>query len=303
MILSFARVIKFSVQDIFRNIWLSLVTVIILILALFTVNMLVIVKVVGDTAVQAIQQKIDINLFLDPDASEDLILALKSKVDNLPEVENVSYISKREALENFKNKHQDNPEILEALRELGTNPLTPSLTIKPASLESFDNLINKLNTFEDDIIESRNFTNYKVLLEKINTITERVSKAGLFLAGIFIFITILVVYNSVRVAIYTHKREITIMRLVGASKWFIQMPYLVTSLLFTAIGVLAIMAIYYPFLSLLQPYMETFFVGYNVNLIEYFYQNWLQIFGLQFLGIAVVNLLASQLAVRKYSNV
>lgn len=294
---------KFSIQDIFRNIWLSLVTVIILILTLFTVNMLVIVKVVGDTAIDAIKQKIDINLFLDPDSSEETILALKSKVNNLPEVESVSYVSKREALENFKNKHKDSPEILESLRELGTNPLTPSLTIKPKSLDGFDNLINKLNTFEDDIIESRNFTNYKVLLEKINSITEKVSKAGMFLAGVFIFITILVIYNSVRVAIYTHKREITIMRLVGASKWFIQMPYLISSLIYTSLGVITIMLIYYPFLSLLQPYMETFFVGYNVNLISYFYANAIEIFGLQFLAIAAVNMLASLLAVRKYSNV
>jgi cell division protein FtsX len=105
------------------------------------------------------------------------------------------------------------------------------------------------------------------------------------------------------VAIYTHKGEITIMRLVGASKWFIQMPYLISSLFYTAIGIISIMLVYYPFLSLLQPYMETFFVGYNVNLITYFYSNAFEIFGLQFLGISAVNMIASQLAVRKYSNI
>ena len=87
MFLSFARVVKFSFQDIFRNIWLSLVTVMILILSLFTVNMLLVVKVIGETAVSAIQEKIDINLFLKPTASEDEILALGAKVSNLPEVE------------------------------------------------------------------------------------------------------------------------------------------------------------------------------------------------------------------------
>jgi cell division transport system permease protein len=303
MFLSLVRVIKFSLQDIFRNIWLSLVTVMILILSLFTINILLVVKVIGQTAVDAIQEKIDINLFIKPEAGEDEILTLKTKISNLPEVKEVNYISKKQALEKFKEKHKDNPEILAALRELGTNPLTPSLVIRPKNLEDFDNLINRLNAFDDEIIESRNFTNYKLLLNKINNITDKVSRVGMFMAIIFIFITLLVVYNAVRVAIYTHRREIMIMRLVGASRAFIQMPYLMSSIIYTLIGVLAVMLIFYPFLKLLQPYLETFFVGYNVNLLTYFYgQAWL-IFGLQFAGLVFINILASLFAVHKYSRV
>ena len=226
MLLSFARVVKFSLQDIFRNIWLSLVTVIILILALFSVNMLLVVKVIGQTAVGAIKEKIDISLYLKPQSAEEEILALKAKISNLPEVREVTYISREQALLNFREKHKDNPQILDALRELGGNPLTPSLVIKPEQLDTFDNLINRLNTIEDDIIESRNFTNYRLMLDKINNITTKVSEAGILLSSIFVFITVLVIYNSVRVAIYTHRREIMIMRLVGASRWFIQAPYL-----------------------------------------------------------------------------
>lgn len=304
MLLSFIRIIKFSLQDIGRNIWLSLVTVIILILALFSINMLLVVKVVGETAVGAIKEKIDINLFLKNTAPEEEILALKAKVSELSEVKEVIYMSKAEALENFKKKHEDNPEIIEALRELGKNPLTPSLIIKPKNLDSFDNLINRLNAFDDEIIESRNFANYKLMLDKINSITDKVSEAGVILSSIFIFISLLVIYNSVRVAIYTHRREIMIMRLVGASRWFIQMPYLLSSTVYTLAAILAIMAIFYPFLSLLQPYLETFFVGYNVNLLTYFYKDHiLNFFGLQFLAAAFINMAASLLAVMKYSKV
>ena len=303
MLLSLIRIIKFSLQDIIRNIWLSIVTIIILILALLSINMLLVVKVVGETAVEAIKEKIDINLFLKSTAKEEEILALKTKISNLDEVKEVTYISKAEALEIFKNKHKDNPEILEALRELGKNPLTPNLVIKPKNLDIFDNLINRLNAIDDDIIESRNFTNYKLMLNKIDNITSKVSEAGLILSSIFIFITLLVIYNSVRVAIYTHRREIMIMRLVGASNWFIQMPYLLSSIIYTLIGVLAIMAIFYPFLHLLQPYLETFFVDYNVNLLTYFYDNMWQIFGIQFLAATFINMIASLIAVRKYSRV
>lgn len=303
MFLSTARVLKFSFQDIIRNIWLSLVTVIILVLTLFSINMLLIVKIIGETAVSAIKEKIDINLFLKADAEEAQILALKAKINAIDDVKEVIYISKAQALENFKTNHANNPEILAALSAIGKNPLTPSLIIKPKNLNSFDNLLNKLNAMDDAIIESRNFTNYKTMLTKINGITNNVSEAGLILSSIFIFITILVIYNSVRVAIYTHRREIMIMRLVGASRWFIQMPYLLSSLIYTLVGVLAIMVIFYSFLGLLQPYLETFFVGYKINLLDYYWQHLLQIFGLQFLGAALINIFASLLAVRKYSKV
>lgn len=303
MFLSFARIIKFGFQDIFRNIWLSLVTIIILILALFTINMLLVVSLIGETAVNAVHDKIDVNLYLKSTAKEDDVLALKAQIAGLSEVKEVSYISKQAALEAFTEKHQENQEILGALRELNINPLTPTLVIKPVNLEVFDNLINRLNAFESPIIESRNFTNYKNLLLKINNITKKVTDAGLFLSSIFVFITMLVIYNSVRVAIYTHRRQINIMKLVGASNYFIQMPYLVSSVIYTLFGVLAIMLIFYPFLSLLQPYLETFFVGYNINLLTYFYGNSIKIFGAQFLGAAFISIVASLVAVRKYSRV
>lgn len=303
MFISALRVIKFSIQDIYRNIWLSLVTIIILILSLFTVNMLLIVKVIGDTAVEAIREKIDINLFLKTDAEENSILALKMEISNYSDVKEVVYISKSQALENFKSNHQDNPEVLEALKVLGTNPLSPTLVIKPKNLDNFDNLINKLNAINNPNIESRNFTNYKLMLAKINGITKKVYDAGLVLSVIFITVTILVIYNSARVAMYTHRREITIMRLVGASKKFIQMPFLFSSIIYTLIGVLVIMAIFYLFLRLLQPYLEAFFVGYNVDLIKYFYGDWLKIFGTQFLVASLINLSASYIAVRKYAKV
>jgi len=302
MLVSFLRAVKFSFQDVFRNVWLSLVTVIILALALFSVNMLLVVKAVGETAVEAVKEKIDINLYIRNDAEEEQILALKAKISNLSEVKEVSYISKADALNNFKSNFQDNPEILQALREVGTNPLTPSLVIKPKNLDDFDNLVNKLNSFDDEIIESRNFTNYKIMLEKINNITNRVSEAGVALSLVFIFITILVIFNSVRVAIYTHRAEIKIMSLVGASSWFIQAPFLISSVIYTAIGIGFIMLIFYPFLSLLQPYLEAFFVGYNVNLVSYFYDNIFTIFGTQFICAALINIFASYIAVKKYAD-
>lgn len=301
--LSVFRIIKFSIQDVTRYIWLSLVTVIILVLALFSVNMFLIVKVIGDTAVGAIKDKIDINLYIKPEAEEKEIAALKAEISSLSEVREVFYVSKADALEIFKEKNKNNPEILQALRELGKNPLTPTLVIQPDNPDNLDNLIHQLNRVENDLIDSRNFTDHKTILGKINEVTDKVSKAGIFLSGIFILITLMFVYNSIRMAIYTHSREIAIMRLVGASNIFVYMPFIVSSLIYTFFGTIIIVAIFYPFLSLLQPYLEAFFVGYNINLVSYFNSNFIQIFGLEFLGVALINIIASSIAVRKYAQV
>ncbi len=303
MILSLLRAIKFSVQDFYRNIWLSVVTVIIIVLALFTVNMLLVVQVIGNTAVSAVKDKIDVSLFLKNTASEESVLALKAAIGDLAQVESIDYISREQALMNFEEKNKSNPELLESLKQLGKNPLAPTLVIKPKNIDQLDELIANLNKIDDPIIESRNFTNYKLMLSKINGITEKVSEAGVILSVIFVFITLLVVYNSVRVAIYTHKTEIAIMKLVGASNFFVYLPYVFSALIYTAIGVVTIMMIFYPFLTLLQPYLETFFIGYNINIISYFTVNFLSIFGLQFLIAAIINIFASLIAVKKYANV
>ncbi len=286
-----------------RNVWLSIITIIIITLALFSVNLLLTVKILTSATVSAVKEKVDISLYLKSDASENFILALKSQIENFDTVKEVEYVSKQVAIESFREKHKNDPEILQALLELGKNPLSPSLIIKPKDINNYDELIVDLNKIEDNIIESRNFDDHKAILAKINNISEKASEAGLFISSLFILITILVVYNAVRVAIFTHKREIGIMKLVGASTWFIRAPYLISGMIYAFLGVIMIIIIIYPFLSLAQPYLETFFSGLEVNLLNYYNNNFLLIFGLEFLAASLVNVLASLVAVGKYSKV
>lgn len=302
-LLSLMRIIKFSLQDIGRNIWLSIVTITILILALFSINMLLVVKEIGNTAINAIKEKVDVSLYLKAEAEEDEIMSLKAEVGNLSQVSAVDYISKSEALEFFREKNSDNPEILQALRELGRNPLSPSLVIKPKDTESINELTKELNKIESGIIESRNFSDHKLMLNKINNITKKVSEVGLFVSLIFTSIALTIVFYSIRLSIYTHRREIAIKRLVGASNSFIYMPFLFSSLFYTLVGLVVIVVIFYPFLGLLQPYLEAFFIGFDVNVASYFNDNFIKIFGIQFAGIAIINILASLVAVKKYARV
>jgi len=288
-----------------RNIWLSLVTLMILVLALFSVNLLLAVKVLSSSTISAIKNKIDVSLYLKTDAAEDRILALKAKVSQLEAVRQVDYISKQAAVEAFREKNKNRPEILQTLIELGKNPLSPSLVIKPKDVNNYDELIASLNKITDDIIESRDFEDYQTVLAKANNITQKASQVGLTISLLFVLITTLVVYNTARVAIYTHRREIGIMKLVGASTWFIRAPHLISGIIYAFLGVAIIIIILYPLLGLIQPYLASFFYGldFEVNILSYYNSNFFTIFGLEFLAAALVNLLASLVAVGKYSKV
>ncbi len=301
--LSFFRIIKFSLQDIVRNIWLSIVTITILLLALFSINTLLTVRVVSENAVNAVKEKIDISLYLKPASAESDILALRDRLAGLPEIKGVVYISSQDALVSFRSKYRENNEILQALRELGNNPLSPSLAITPADFDNTSNLVNTLRQLDSDIIESRDFSDNTAVVTKIQSVTKRVNEVGAVIIAIFILTSLLVVYNSIRVAVYTHKKEIEIMRLVGASNFFIYMPFLFSAFLYALMSVMVMIAIFYPFLTLFQPYLEVFLAGYNVNLLSYFVYNFWPIFGLQFAVVFIITLLASFFAVRKYARV
>jgi len=301
--LSLFRIIKFSFQDIARNVWLSIVTITILLLALFSINTLLTVRVISDNAVAAVKEKINISLYLKAETPESEIMALKAQISNFDKVKSINYISRQSALDSFRDKYKNNQEVLSALKELGRNPLSPSLTIVPKNFADSGLLINELKMIDNPIIESRDFSDNTVILSKINDINRRVNEVGMFIIAIFILTSLLVVYNSIRVAIYTHRQEIEIMRLVGASNFFIYMPYVVSAFVYTLISILIVISVFYPFLSLLQPYLEVFFMGYSVNILSYFVNNFAYIFGLEFLTVFVINILATLIAVRKYARV
>ncbi|MEI6379242.1 MAG: permease-like cell division protein FtsX [Candidatus Falkowbacteria bacterium] len=302
-LLSFGRVLKFSFQDILRNVWLSLVTIMIMILTLFSVNLLMAVKAISGAAVDTIKNKIDISLYLKPDAQPQAIAILKARLEGLSSVKQVEYVSQEDALAKFKQQNIKDVRINDALAQLSSNPLSPSLVVRPRSADEFELLLSDLNNIDDPLIQSRDYDNYKQMLQKIDGITRKVSEAGFLVSTIFILITLLVIYNTAKVAVYTHRNEIGIMRLVGASNWFVKAPFVVSSVVYTLISLLFVVFTFFLFLGLLQPYLETFFAGYSFNIVAYFADNFLAIFGFQFLVAGAVNVLASWLAVSKYSHV
>jgi len=304
ILITIYRVFKFAFQNFWRNIWLSVITVSMLVLTLLTVNVLVVLNVVTSTAIETVESKIDVSVYFQPDTSDDIIQGAQGYLRSLDQVIDAQLITADQALERFQERHLDEADILRSLEEVDGNPFGSSLIVKARSSKDFNFILESLeNPQYRDYIEKKEFDDYEEIITNINNITDKVRWFGFALSGIFMLIAILIVFNTVRVAIFIHREEISIMRLVGASSTFIRSPFLVEAVLFSLLATLITIIITYPVLGVLEPRFDAFFGTTSTGLLDYYNINLLMIFGAQFIGIAFINILASSIAMRKYLKI
>lgn len=298
------RVIKFSSQDFWRNFWLSAATIVVLVLTLLSINFLLTLNFLTKTAVAEVEKKIDVSIYFKKDVAESQIGSIKSYLLSMPEVRGVEYISPARALAEFQAKHKDNPVVMESLNEVGDNPLGATLVITARETNDYQTI---LNVFDDpqysSIIQDKNFEDHEAVIKKISSISEKAKKTGAGIAGLFAIVAVLIGFNTVRITIYTHRDEIGVMKLVGAANWFVRAPYLASGIFYGIFSVLLAIIITFPFVGFAEPYLAGFFGGSEFNLLGYFTQNFLLIFGGQFLGVVLLNTVTSSLAVGRYLKV
>ncbi|MBU0531157.1 ABC transporter permease [Patescibacteria group bacterium] len=300
-LIAFYRIIKFAFQNFWRNFWLSLITVSMLILTLLTVNVLVILNVVTATAITSVEEKIDVSVYFEPDTSLEIVQGAQGYLQGLPQVVDAKLITPDEALARFKERHVEDAEILKSLEEIEGNPFGASLVVKAKSPKDFDFILEALDNPQfRDYVEKKEFDDYEAIIQSINRVTDRVRLFGLALSGIFLLIAVLIVFNSIRVAIFIHKEEISIMRLVGASSWFIRAPFWVEVIMFSLLATIVSMVVTYPILGVLEPQFNSFFYPVETGLLAYYNANFLYLFGIQFIGLCIINIVASTVAMRQY---
>ena len=298
------QVIIFAWQGFWRNFWLSVVTMTIIALAILSLNFLIIINVLSENTVNLIKDKVDVSLYFKPEATEAQVLEVQTFLSALTEIKNIVYISQPQALQNFRQRHQPDQIIIESLEALSENPLSATLVIKAKNIEDYPAIMAVLdNSRYNILIADKSFDDNKIYIATIKQVADNINRIGLLASGLLIAIALLIVFNTIRVAIYTHREEIAIMKLVGASNWFIRSPFLVESIFYGLIGTSLALAITYPVLNLIQPYVNNFFLSNELNLKLYFQQNLGQIFGLEILIISLLNILGSSFALRRYLKV
>lgn len=299
---SVARLVKFAVQSTFRNFWLSFVTTSVLVLTLLTVNMLLIMNVLADATIQSIEDKVQVEVYFNQGTSEDIQKSVHGYLAALPEVKDVAVIPAEESLEAFKTLHADDPEILAALEEVGGNPIGDSLLISANNPDDFEFILAALDSSPEyaPYIKEKNFADHQAVIERLSGFSEKVRWGGFALAGFFALISVLIVFNTIRVAIYVHRDEIAVMKLVGAPDWFVRGPFLLEAVFYSASATAIMAGVCIFILKFLEPQIRSFFAGVDVSLATYYWENAILIFGAQFLALAALSMVTTHLAMRKY---
>lgn len=295
------RVVKYGYLGFKRNGWLSMATILVMVLVLFVLGSLIMLGAFAGTVLTALESKIDISIYFLPDVPEENMLAVKRDLEALPDVRDVSYTSSEEALGDFRERHKANALVIGALEELGENPLQASLNIKardPSNYAAISDFLLKKNYPGVDKINY--FENQKVI-ERLGAILGTVRGSGALLALFLSFVAVLVAFNTVRLAIYTMREEIGIMRLVGATQWFIRGPFLISGVLYGAVAAGATALIFFPLTWLISPQLALLVP--NFNLFQYFLSNFLEFSAvILFTGIAL-GTTSSFIAIRRYLEV
>ncbi len=304
LLVSLFRITKFAFQNFFRNIWLSVVTITIVVMSLFVMTMLVALNVVVTDTVTSLQKKIDISVYFKQETVLEDVVKIRDNLQQLAVVDSVELVTRQQALENFQARYTNNPVIAQSLEALDNNPLGDILIIKASSIEQYKSILDLLSQEElDQFIQESDFSDFESIIDRITTVSQKVNQIGIGVSAFFIFISLLIVFNTIRMAIYTHKEEIAIMRLVGASGSFIRAPFLLEGLLYAIIAISINIAVLYPILDAIQPFVGGFFGEESLNLVTYFTDNFWIIFGGEFLIILILILLSSWIAIRKYIRI
>ena len=302
MFTTLGRIIKSGLINFWRNGWLSTATVLIMTVALITWTSIFLSNVVLTSVLDVLAEKVDVSVYFNLDTKEPDILALKTKLESLKEVASVKYVSTDQALEIFKNRHANDDVLLKSIQELDTNPLEASLNILAKDSAQYAAIASFLSQDQyKNIISNVNYTENKVVIDRLNNIIRVLRESGLVAGLILAFIAFLVAFNTVRLAIYSSREEITVMKLVGASNWFVRGPFIVEGVLHGMIASAFSFMVIIPGIGFLGPKLLNFLP--EVNLMNYIGNNFWPLLLFQTLGGIILGVFSSWVAIRKYLKV
>lgn len=300
MVTSFRRVVRAGFVGFWRNAYVSLASIFVITVALFVIGSTILIDQLLTVSLTQLQAKVDINVYFVTTAAEGDIDSLINSVKALPEVERVTFTSREEALEQFRAKYNGDTTTMQALDELKDNPLGSTIAIQAKETSQYESINRFLTEANNPVVDRINYADNRESIEKLSSIIAAVKQASFVTLIVLLVAAVMITFNTIRLAIFTAKEEISIMRLVGASNMYIRGPFMLQGLMYGLIsGVLALL-ILYPIVMWLGPKTAVFF---EFNLFDYFVSNFSYIFGV-LVGIGVsLGLVSSVLAVARYLRV
>ncbi len=294
-----SRIFHFGFKNFWRNGWLSTATVAIMTLASIGFLGLIIFGVITNAAATSIQDKIDISVYFNSNTSEDEILNIQQSLEGLSQVASVDYVSQDQALATFQENHASDPTVSQAINELDTNPLEASLNIKAKDPSQYGAINDYLSSPDlAPYIDTISYAQNQDVINRLATIVRDVEIGGWIVTIFLALVAGLVMFNTIRLAIYSNREEIGVMRVVGASNSLVRGPFVVEGMLWGTIAAVISLILVAPTLYFISPYLNEFIPG--LDIFQYFYTHIVQLFLYDLLFGVVIGALSSFWAVRRY---
>ncbi|OGZ10220.1 MAG: hypothetical protein A3D65_03950 [Candidatus Lloydbacteria bacterium RIFCSPHIGHO2_02_FULL_50_13] len=301
------RIIKAGFLNFWRNALVSLSAIFVMTVALFVIGSTMLLSVFLESSLAEIKDKVDINIYFNPDATETDIFTMKRALEKIPEVAKIEYISRDQAIENFKVRHENDYLMTQALAELADNPLGAILTIKAKDPSQYEAIAVQVKeeqntpTSGSNTIYSVNYGKNKIVIDKLTAITEGVERVSIAVLLLLVGIAIIITFNTIRLAIYVSRDEISVMRLVGANNTFVRGPFIVEGVMYGVVAAIVATGLLYPVTLWLQSATENFYGG--TDLFVYYINNLNQMLSVLLLAGMGLGAISSFLAVRRYLKV
>jgi len=305
MMTTFLRIWRAGFKNIFRNAWLSTAATSIMVVTILIMTFFAFSSIFVRSQLTQVRSKIDLSIFLSDDATKDQIQALQSKIGGIENVSAVNYVSKTDALERLKNSSTEGEKLAKSAQEIG-NPLPASFEVKLVNIDQISSSNGNIKSLEqatiitDTSLDNRD-DNRQGVVENVISISNSVSRIGAILSILFLIIALMIIFNTIRMAIFTRREEVEIMKLVGATKWFIRGPFLVEGTLYGIFGAILSLAILIPFTRAVSPFL-TDKLGAGSTL-DYFASHFLAVSGSMFAIGILIGIISSWLALIRYLKI
>jgi cell division transport system permease protein len=302
---TFKRIIRGGFQNFKRGGIVSWASILVVTITLSVITLIILSQAVLHFSLNQIKDKVDVTIYFTVGAPEDQIMALKSSLEQLPEVATVTYTSADDALALFRDRHQSDYPTIQALDEIGTNPLGGYLNVKAKEVSQYGDIANflqsdnALSLNSASIIDKVNYNQNKLVIDRLNSIIAGGQKLGFIVTLLLVIISIIITFNTIRLTIFISKEEIGVMGLVGASKMHIRGPFMIEGAIYGVIATFITMLLFWPATFWLGNHMTDFL---GINMYDYYKTSFFQIFAILLLSGILLGVISSFLAVRKYLN-
>jgi cell division transport system permease protein len=308
------RITRYGVANFSRNAWLTIAATVVMVLTLSIILTTFTASRVFNDTLQNIREKIDVSVYLcdkqvpkcKADTTDEQLIAIREAIQRVSIVTSIEYVTKSEALDKFIEDNKGDISQLAAIGALdGRNPLPASLRVHVSDTNKLG-LINDVvsqDKFKD--IQARPATTAgtrKDVLNRIAGVAQFATVAGLSGSALFVVISILIIFNTIRMAIFNRRDEIEIMKLIGAEKRFIRGPFIVEACLYGIIAALVSTALVYAALVFAGPSINA--AGIDIAPTQAFFAQWpYAIIGVQIVVGMFIGVLSSLMAMRRYLKI